>query len=76
MTQVSIRDVDVELFREFKAKAVREGLNVGKALNMAISQWLMQNKDRKSFLNLKPVNLGKGTENLGRDVDKILYGKI
>lgn len=75
MTQVSIRDVDVGLFRDFKAKAVKEGLNVGKALNMAMNQWLMQNKYRNNFLKLKPVDLGKGTENLSQDIDKILYGK-
>ena len=72
---ISIRNVDEELFKEFKAEAVREGLSVGKALNIAINDWLSKHtKPKKSLLDLKTKRWGKGTENTSQEIDKILYG--
>ncbi len=73
--QLSVRDVDKKVFREFKAQAVREGMPVGKALSLAMVFWMGQNaKPVKSIKDLKIANLGKGTEKLSEEIDKILYG--
>ncbi|MHA2252676.1 MAG: hypothetical protein ACXAD7_20095 [Candidatus Kariarchaeaceae archaeon] len=37
---VLIKDVDKELYRKFKAKAVMRGIKVGTALSLAIEKWL------------------------------------
>ena len=72
--QLSVRDVDEKVFREFRAEAVREGMLVGKALSLAMSLWLQKNaKPFSNMLNFKPMKLGKGTEKLGEEIDKILY---
>lgn len=74
----AIRDLDEEIFRKFKAKAVEEGMNLGKALNLAILQWLnkkdSREKDPKNLLKLKTFDWGVGTEKTSKEIDKILYG--
>jgi hypothetical protein len=72
--QVTIKGVNDEVFREFKAESVREGLNVGSALTLAMKIWLDKAKKPKlNFLDLKPWSWGKGTENLSQEIDKVLY---
>jgi len=71
--QLSVRDVNEEVFQEFKAKAVSEHLTVGKAMTLAMKQWMHIHEPKKSFLRLKPISFGKGTENLSRNIDKELY---
>lgn len=70
---LSVRDVDNDVFRDFKAEAVKRGLKVGKALNFAMQDWLDKSSPRKSFMRLKPFHWGKGTENSSQEIDKILY---
>jgi len=70
---LSVRDVDEDIFRDFKAQAVKKGLKVGKALSFAMQDWLDKSEPKKSFMRLKPFHWGKGTENTSRDIDKILY---
>jgi len=72
--QLSVRDVDEGVFRQFKEKAVREGMPVGKALNMAMSMWVWDNKKRVRLTDLKPMNFGKNSEKLSEEIDKIVYG--
>ena len=72
---ISIRNVDVVLFKQFKAEAIKEGVNLGEALNMAMMQWLSKNKNRKSLLEFKPKSWGKNTADTSEKVDEILYGK-
>ena len=73
--QLSVRDVDKKIFREFKAEATREGFKVGGALSLAMQLWLQKSrKPKMSLLDFKPTNWGKGTERLSEEVDKILYG--
>lgn len=74
-SQVSIKDVEDQVFREFKAESVKEGLKIGKALTMAMRLWL-ETKDKKprmSILDFKPKSWGKGTEKTSEEIDKILY---
>jgi hypothetical protein len=73
--QLSVRDVNEKVFRTFKAHAVRQGVNVGKALTLAMEHWVEEEKgSTKSFLDLKPVHWGKGTEHSSEEIDKVLYG--
>lgn len=74
--QVSIKDVDDRIFREFRAESVREGMNVGRALSLAMKLWLDSKgrKPRLSIINFKPTHWGKGTERTSEEIDKILYG--
>ena len=73
--QLSVKNVKDEIFREFKAESVREGLKVGESLTLAMKLWLEKNekKPKMSLLNLKPRDWGKGTERTSEEIDKILY---
>ena len=75
-TQITVREVNEHIFQEFKAQAVRKGLTLGAALDLAMEQFL-QDKETKQFLftTLKPISWGKGTEKTSEDVDRILAGK-
>ena len=74
--QLSVKEVDEKIFREFKAEAIKDGFKVGKALNLAMKLWLdkIEKKPKVSFLDLKPSHWGKGTERTSEEIDKILYG--
>ena len=73
--QLSVKGVDKDIFREFRAESVREGLNVGSALTMAMKLMLERKhkKPKMSILDLKPRRWGKGTERTSEEIDKILY---
>lgn len=73
--QVSIKDVDENVFREFKAESVRGGLKIGKALTLAMQMMLKKSekKPKMRFLDLKPKDWGKGTEMVSEEIDRILY---
>ncbi len=70
---LSVRDVDDDVFRDFKAEAVKKGLKVGKALTFAMQEWIDKSSPKKSFMRLKPMDWGKGTENSSMEIDKVLY---
>ena len=73
--QVSVKDVDEEVFREFKAESIRGGLKIGKALTLAMELMLEkeEKKPKMSFLKLKPRSWGEGTERVSEEIDKVLY---
>ncbi len=75
--QLTVKEVDKRVFREFKAEAVKEGLKIGSALNLAMAEWLekTEKKPKLSLKDLKPTNWGKGTERTSIEADEILYGK-
>ena len=66
--QVSIKNVDEKIFRDFRAESVREKMPVGKVLTLAMKNWLerRQKKAKLQFLDLKPTNWRKGTERTRR----------
>ncbi len=73
--QITVRDVDPDVFREFKADATRRGFKLGSALTFAMVKFRSELKKKKDkFTILKPTPWGKGTEHLSEEVDKILYG--
>ena len=42
---VSIRDVDPKVFREFKAKTVTQGTKTGTAVTQALKEWTQKNEE-------------------------------
>ena len=73
--QVSIKNIEENVFREFKAESVREGLKVGNALTLAMKSWL-ENKEKKpkmKLLDIKPRDWGKGTKRISEEIDNIAY---
>lgn len=75
-TQITVRDVDQEVFREFKAEAIKQGLTLGSALTIVMEKFRKElGKKKLNFTSLKPVPWGKGTERVSEQVDQILYGE-
>lgn len=78
-TFISVRDVDTDAFRKFRAMSIRERLKLGEALTIAMRK-LMEEKEINKFtsarhlLLLKPFHFGKENKKLSMEVDKILYG--
>ena len=74
--QISIRDVNKEIFNEFKALSVKKRMTLGQALTLAMNEWLDEEKElpKKSLLKMKTWDWGKGTESTSEEVDQILYG--
>ncbi len=74
-TQITVKEVDEESFKELKAEAVRRKMGVGIALTLAIESWLSSLKQKKGSLSeLKSRNWGPGTEYLSEKVDEAIYG--
>ncbi|GEM_PF-1348360 len=74
-TQITVRDVNNEVFRTFKASAIKKGLNIGAALTLAMEHFTEELKEKQlKFSKHKPVSWGKGTEKTSEEVDTILFG--
>ncbi len=75
--QITVREVNQNTFREFKAEAAARGMTIGTALTLAMEKFKYDLKrKRPKFTSLvKPVNWGKGTERLSEQVDEVMYGE-
>lgn len=74
--QITVREVDSDTFREFKAEAVARGLTLGAALTLAMMKFKSELKrKRPKFTELQPVSFGPGSEHLSEQIDEILYGE-
>ena len=77
-TFIAIRDVDEEVYRKFRARSVQEKIKLGRAITIAMSEWISEQntkgkkKDIRNLLNVKPFELGN--ENLSEEIDEVLYG--
>lgn len=75
---ITIRDIDEELYRRAKARAALMETTIGRVLNMAIERWLEDedlSQRRKPFMQLLcPARFGKGTEHASEMVDELVYG--
>ncbi|MBI2145053.1 hypothetical protein HYU18_01890 [Candidatus Woesearchaeota archaeon] len=78
---VTVRAVNRGLWRELKVTAVKEGITLGEAVNLAIQKWLHEQKEaqagnkHKSFWSLRPFKFeGADKEKLSTLVDETLYG--
>lgn len=72
--QLSVRDVNEKVFREFKAKVAKEGMTVGQALTLAMEKWVDEESKKASLLSLKPTRWGDKGNKTSERVDEILYG--
>ena len=79
---ITIRDVNPQYWKELKIEAVREGITVGQALNIALDKWLSSYKNKKeekkkrSFWDMKPLEFeGQNSTQFSRTVDEVLYGR-
>ena len=76
---ITIRDINPRFWRELKVEAVKEGLTIGVAVNLALEKWLQEHRKKrkinaKNFWDLKPVKFeGKDAEQLSMKVDEVLY---
>lgn len=75
---VSVRDVDPQVFRKFKAKTVEIGIKTGTAMTQALKEWAEKEKKKKKvksfFDSLKPWDWGAGSEKSSVEIDEVLYG--
>ena len=72
--QVTIKNVDENVFSELKAEAARKKLSVGVALSLAVGKWLSELK--KPILPLTKWKTVKGsvkTRFLSEQLDSVLY---
>jgi phenylpyruvate tautomerase PptA (4-oxalocrotonate tautomerase family) len=69
----TIRGIDEEVFREFKARAKSEDRTIGEAVTEAMVEWLNRDDD-VSIDDFEAWDWGEGTENLSEDYEKELYG--
>ncbi len=75
MSNITVRDVDENVFREFKAETSRRGIKLGTAITLAMMRFKCEMKTRKKLTDFKPTSWGKGTEHLSEQIDDILYGE-
>lgn len=75
---ITVRDVDEEVLRKFKAAITVDKMKMGQALTKAMKEWIRQ-KERServgltSLLRAKPFDWGRGTEKISKEIDEILY---
>ncbi len=74
-TQITVREVDPDTFREFKAEATKRGITLGVALTLAMEKFKTELGGKRKLMLWKPTPWGKGTEHVSEEVDKILYGE-
>ena len=74
----TIRGIDAIVYREAKAQAARRSMPIGKAVSEALRMWLdaaaTRFRKKKKLFDIKPMHYGKGTENLSKEIDEVLYG--
>lgn len=67
----TIRGIDDEVFRRFKARVKSKDRNIGEALTEAMINWL-DTEEKKDFSDYPAWNWG--SENLSQDYEEELYG--
>ena len=73
--QVTIKNVDADAFTELKAEAARKKLPVGRAISLAIENWLSESKKPRLALGKwKTIKGGIKTRLLSEQADSIIYG--
>jgi len=79
-TFIGVRGVDEKIFRKFRALAVSERMKLGKAISLAMRDFLQREEERE--FNYNPNNLLKLSGiikldkkvNLSEQIDDLLYG--
>lgn len=70
----TIRNIDPFIYKKLKTKAAQEGISIGEAVTMAVSEWLgISKKKKRSIIDIKPEHFGKQYRNLSEEIDEVLY---
>jgi hypothetical protein len=78
-SMLTVRDVDEETWRKFKAKTAEEGIKTGPALTEAIKEWVRGKNgkfrpDPKNILKLEGMIKVKKKVRWSEEIDEFLYG--
>jgi len=74
----TIRNLDEQVYRALRARAVLQGRNVGELLNEAMRAYLAQSRisqGRSTLRDLQPEPFPDGNELLSQEIDAIVYGE-
>jgi len=76
---LTVRDVDEEIYRKFRERAVVDRVRVGKALAEAMKLWIETKKSEKkpnqrNLLKIKGIITTKRRVKWSEEIDKTLYG--
>ena len=77
---LTVRDVDEQEWRRFRAKTAEEGLKTGDALTQAMKLWVKEREsqgmkpDPKLLLKVKPITIGRKKVRWSEEIDETLYG--
>ena len=74
----TIRNLDEQIYRALRARAVLQGRNVGELLNEAIRAYLTRvaiSQGRSTLRALKPEPFPEGNEFLSQEIDAIAYSE-
>ena len=77
-TFIAVRDVDEEIFKSFKEASIRERMNLGIALTLAMKTWLkerLENKKEAGISGIKPEIVGDKKVAWSKEIDETLYGE-
>ncbi len=75
------RKINRGIYRKFKQKALEENINIGKALNQAMSDWIRKQSEEEKpninkLLELNSVIKTKKQVNWSEQIDETLYGEV
>jgi plasmid stability protein len=72
----TIRNLDEQVYRALRARAVIQGRNVGDLLNEAMRAYLARSagQGRSTLRALRPEPFPEGNERLSQEIDAIVYG--
>jgi hypothetical protein len=78
---LTVRDVDENVWRRFRAKTEEKGIKTGQALNEALGFWIEEKAkgknqpDPRRFLKLAGIVHSGGRVRWSEELDEALYGK-
>jgi len=77
---LTVRGVDEQGWRRFRAKTAEEGLKTGDAITQAMRLWVKEREslekkpDPKLLLKVKPITIGRKKVRWSEEIDETLYG--
>jgi len=74
---ITVRDLDEDVFRKFKGKAAERDLKMGVAVAQAMRLFIEKEtkKPIKKQGAMRTSNWGKGSEATSEEINALLYGK-
>lgn len=76
---ITVRDVNEQVLRRFKAKIAENKMKMGQALTQAMKQWIEREEEESESINMKillkakPFDWGRKTETASKQIDEFLY---